>query len=65
MGELVDGPAQIPPKLRSRVLSWPHPNIYPIYDLLGHVKWPFLQIHSFRISMATGYQRGVLVRIQY
>jgi hypothetical protein len=28
------------------------------------VKWPFLQIHSFRISMATGYQRGVLVRIQ-
>jgi hypothetical protein len=40
-------------------------NIYHIYELLGHVKWPAPQIQSCRISMTTGYKRGVPVRIQY
>lgn len=34
-----------------------HPNIYPIYELLEHVKGPVLQIQSFRISMTQGNNR--------
>jgi hypothetical protein len=31
-----------------------HPNIYPIYDLLEHMKGLVLQIQSCRISMKQG-----------
>ena len=31
-----------------------HPNIYPIYELLVHMKGPFLQIQNYRISMTQG-----------
>lgn len=31
-----------------------HSNIYIISELLEHVKWPALQIQSFRISMTQG-----------
>jgi hypothetical protein len=43
-----------------------HPNIYPIYELLEHMKGPDLQNRSCRIAMTQGNNRirGVLVRIQ-
>jgi hypothetical protein len=34
-----------------------HPNIYPIYELLEHVKGPVLQTQSCRISMTQGNNR--------
>lgn len=33
-----------------------YPNIYLVYELLEHVKWPVLQIQSYRTT--TGYLRG-------
>ena len=34
-----------------------HPSIYPIYELLEHVKRPVLQIQSYRVSMTQGDNR--------
>ena len=34
-----------------------HPNIYPSYDLLEHMREPVLQIQSCRISMIQGNNR--------
>ena len=44
-----------------------HTNIYPIYDLLEHMKVLILQNYSLRISMAwatAGQPRGVWVGVQ-
>lgn len=45
-----------------------HPNFYPIYKLMEHVKGLVLQIQSFRISMTKGnysISERSPVRIQY
>ena len=34
-----------------------YPNIYPIYELLEHMKGLVLQIQSYRISMTQGNNR--------
>lgn len=34
-----------------------HPNIYPILEILEHVKQPILQNQSYRISMTQGNDR--------
>ena len=44
-----------------------HQGIYPICDLLEHMKELVLQNHSRRVSMTwdNRYLRGVLVRVKY
>jgi hypothetical protein len=45
-----------------------HPNIYPMYELLEHVKGWFCRAKAAGSSWhkaTTGYQRGVQVKIQY
>jgi hypothetical protein len=45
-----------------------HLNIYPIYELLEHMKGLVLQIQSFMVSRTQGnigYWRGLLVEIHY
>jgi hypothetical protein len=39
------------------ILRWPTPNIYPIYELLEHMKGLVLQTQSYRISMTQGNNR--------
>ena len=34
-----------------------HPNIYPIYELLEHIKGIVLQIQNYRSSMTLGSNR--------
>jgi hypothetical protein len=48
-------------------LELAHPNIYPIYELLEHLKALVLKNQSCRISMTQGNNSpgGVPVRIQY
>lgn len=42
-----------------------HSNIYPIYELLEHVKRWVLQIQGYMTKAITGYPRRVSVRVQY
>jgi hypothetical protein len=45
------------PQAQSQGFEVAHPNIYPIYELLEHVKKPVLQIQSCRLSMTQGNNR--------
>jgi hypothetical protein len=56
-GEPVTWPVYLLPRPRSRALSGPTPNIYPIDEPLEHMKGWALQIQSCRISMTQGKNR--------
>jgi hypothetical protein len=49
--------AQIISQAQIQSFELAHPNIYPISELLKHVKDPVLQIQSYSISMMKGNNR--------
>lgn len=42
--ELAGWPTHLPPQAQIHGFELDHPNVYPIYDLLEHMKGPVLQI---------------------